>query len=119
MQSWPLPSYPVLHVHEKEPIVFAHTAFALQLCVPLVHSLISTTKMAWGFTKGDARMSVCHLYREIMKLYKATLSLALYLLIIFIWMHCTILPEDNMYLAVSSALNITTLTHAANTTIGR
>jgi hypothetical protein len=40
VQVTPLPVKPALHAHVKEPVVFVHVAFALQLFVP-VHSFTS------------------------------------------------------------------------------
>ena len=37
----PDPSYPVLHVHSKEPSVLVHSALSSQLSVPFSHSSIS------------------------------------------------------------------------------
>ena len=41
----PLPVKPLLQVHVNEPMVFAHTAFELQVCIPIVHSSVSTTNV--------------------------------------------------------------------------
>lgn len=40
-QVVPLPLYPMLQAHVKPPGVLAQAAFALQLCVAAVHSLMS------------------------------------------------------------------------------
>ena len=44
MQLTPIPEYPGLQVHTKDPLVFWQLALALQLCVPALHSFISAKK---------------------------------------------------------------------------